>query len=296
MIGIYIISNQVNQKQYVGQSIHIEARWKQHIYIALNMPNEQTKLYNAIRKYGINNFTFELLEECPVELLDEREKYYISYYNTYVNGYNMTNGGQGEDRWMFDPCLIHQLWDEGYSTAEIVEIVGCSDSTVLNNLTDYPTYSTTESRSRGMKKHIQKYGLTHNIPYTTTQFWKEYFDKSIPVYQYSLEGQFIASYPSAAAAARAIGKPKGGPNINGCFKYDNHNTAFGYQWRREYIESLPISSAKSSRLVRCIETGKIYPSILLAAKDNNITNANHITDCCKGKQKTCGKLHWEYAD
>ena len=57
MTGIYTITNQVNGKRYVGQSIHIETRWKQHIYTALNIPEEKTKIYNAIRKYGLNNFS-----------------------------------------------------------------------------------------------------------------------------------------------------------------------------------------------------------------------------------------------
>lgn len=50
-------------------------------------------IYRAIRKYGLENFTFEVLEECPSELLNEREIYWINYFDSYYNGYNCTLGG-----------------------------------------------------------------------------------------------------------------------------------------------------------------------------------------------------------
>lgn len=99
MIGIYKITNQVNGKKYIGQSLNIGQRWKDHKYIAKSN-NENRKyhmaIYEAIRKYGIDNFIFEILEECSKELLDEKERYWISYYNsnTKENGYNETAGGQ----------------------------------------------------------------------------------------------------------------------------------------------------------------------------------------------------------
>lgn len=52
-------------------------------------------LSKAFRKYGLDNFTFEILEECDIDLLDEREIYYITLYDTYFNGYNETTGGNG---------------------------------------------------------------------------------------------------------------------------------------------------------------------------------------------------------
>jgi len=56
---------------------------------------EDTKFYRAIRKYGENNFYIELLETTTIDNLNEREKYWISYYNSYKNGYNSTLGGDG---------------------------------------------------------------------------------------------------------------------------------------------------------------------------------------------------------
>lgn len=98
MVGIYKITNKINQKIYIGQSVNISKRWVAHRNGAFNPNNKQynTPLYKAIRKYGIENFTFEVLEECPISELDIKEKQYIYLLNTTDSkiGYNLTQGGQ----------------------------------------------------------------------------------------------------------------------------------------------------------------------------------------------------------
>lgn len=97
MIGVYKITNKINNKCYIGISFNIEQRWKSHIKYAFsnknNEPYYNNKLYNALRKYGVDNFNFEIIEECEKDKLKEREIYWISYYNSYKNGYNLTIGG-----------------------------------------------------------------------------------------------------------------------------------------------------------------------------------------------------------
>lgn len=91
--GIYRITNLLNGKSYVGQSVHIEERWKRHRYC----PKEAShlSLYQDIKKFGIENFRFEILEECLIEQLNEKEVYWIKTLNTYFDGYNNTRGGSG---------------------------------------------------------------------------------------------------------------------------------------------------------------------------------------------------------
>ena len=94
MIGIYKITNQINGHSYIGLSTHIEDRWDYHKN-PYNWEREKDKLlYQAIKKYGIENFSFEILEECSLEELSEKEKFYVAKYNTFYNGYNMTAGGE----------------------------------------------------------------------------------------------------------------------------------------------------------------------------------------------------------
>ena len=94
MVGIYKITNQINGHSYIGLSTHIEDRWNYH-KTPYNWEREKDKsLYKAIIKYGIDNFNFEILEECSPEQLSEKEKYYIEKYDTFHHGYNMTAGGE----------------------------------------------------------------------------------------------------------------------------------------------------------------------------------------------------------
>lgn len=100
--GIYKIENKVNGKIYIGQSVDVYRRLKKHIWDIKNENNQY--LYRAFRKYGIENFTYELIEECPIEELNEKEKYYIKKFNSYVgydnaNGYNLNIGGGSNIGW-----------------------------------------------------------------------------------------------------------------------------------------------------------------------------------------------------
>lgn len=90
MIGIYKITKKENGKAYIGQSNNIERRFAQHCY-----KGEKAKipLDIAIKKYGKDAFTFEVIEECSSEQLNEREAYWIKYYDTVKNGYNCSEGG-----------------------------------------------------------------------------------------------------------------------------------------------------------------------------------------------------------
>ena len=96
---IYKITNTINNKSYIGQTIKTaEERWKEHQAHAFGShPNDQNKtLYKAIRKYGVENFTFKVLQDNieTFEQLDKAEIYWIDYYNSFVKGYNETFGGQ----------------------------------------------------------------------------------------------------------------------------------------------------------------------------------------------------------
>ena len=94
VIGIYKITNLVTKQSYIGQSVDIASRWKQHIKCGLGIDASHTNmLYNSMQKYGVWSFAFELIEQCPKEQLNEREKFYISLYQTDKFGYNMTQGG-----------------------------------------------------------------------------------------------------------------------------------------------------------------------------------------------------------
>ncbi len=95
MMGIYRITNQRDQRCYIGQSTDIGGRFAEHVKSAvLSIRNYQTsKFYSAMAVEGPESFTYEILELCDQERLNERERYWIEFYNAKTLGYNMTIGG-----------------------------------------------------------------------------------------------------------------------------------------------------------------------------------------------------------
>ena len=97
MIGIYKIENQVNGKIYIGQSINIEQRWYNHRNELNSNRHCNSHLQAAWNKYEEESFIFNIIEECILKNIDDKEKHWIDFYNS-TNpdlGYNLTCGGQG---------------------------------------------------------------------------------------------------------------------------------------------------------------------------------------------------------
>ena len=90
MVGIYMYENKLNHKKYIGQSVNIERRRQEH----LKWPSPYSRFDNELKVIGEEGFVFSILEECDFSQLDERERYWIDYYDTKNNGYNLTYGGQ----------------------------------------------------------------------------------------------------------------------------------------------------------------------------------------------------------
>lgn len=89
---IYKVTNKINYLCYIGQTVNFDDRVQVH-----KRAKDNTHLHHTIRKYGIENFTFEVLERWPNKTLAEREKTWIAFYNTFEGeGYNMTPGGDGQ--------------------------------------------------------------------------------------------------------------------------------------------------------------------------------------------------------
>lgn len=94
--GIYKITNQQDDMCYIGQAVDVAKRWKEHAKCGLGIDTPVgNKLYKAMIKDGLWNFSWELLEECSREELDKKEKFYISLYQSYDYGYN-SNAGNGK--------------------------------------------------------------------------------------------------------------------------------------------------------------------------------------------------------
>lgn len=96
MVGIYRIYNLITGQSYIGQSIDIDDRMRRHIACAKKglFDRYTTMVDIAIHDFGIENFKYEILEQCSPEELDAKEDYYINLYNSRIDGYNIVAGGQ----------------------------------------------------------------------------------------------------------------------------------------------------------------------------------------------------------
>lgn len=91
--GIYKITNQITDECYIGQAVDIYKRWNEHCKCGLGIDTPPgNKLYKAMQEYGLDNFTFELIEECNQLELNEKEKYFIELYQSKEFGYNSVEG------------------------------------------------------------------------------------------------------------------------------------------------------------------------------------------------------------
>ena len=93
--GIYGLRSRTTGKWYIGQSVNVRTRM--YDYSTGYKCKKQRKLYNAMRKYGCEDFDKFLIERCPTVklILDERECFWIQHYNSILNGYNILPGGDG---------------------------------------------------------------------------------------------------------------------------------------------------------------------------------------------------------
>ena len=121
---IYVITNDVNGKQYVGKTTDtIEIRYKKHLEEYKRSRCEKRPLYLAMNKYGLEHFSVKQLEECELDILNSREQYWIKELNTFHNGYNATYDGDGTQ--LYDYNLFVQDYDNGMTALEIAKKYQC---------------------------------------------------------------------------------------------------------------------------------------------------------------------------
>jgi group I intron endonuclease len=148
---IYKITNNINNKAYIGKTIRsIEERWSEHKQESQRSKNRP--LYRAINKYGVENFSIEQIEECIIDELSDREIYWINVFNTYHNGYNATYGGDGAQYADYD--MIYALYNQQKTCKEIQEITKYDHTTIANALNSKGIYF--EERKRRAVERISK--------------------------------------------------------------------------------------------------------------------------------------------
>lgn len=159
---IYKITNKVNNKCYIGQTIKtVKKRFQQHCNNYNKSYFSQIALYQAIKKYGLDNFICEQLEEVENEQLNEREKYWIKFYDSYYNGYNSTLGGRLVKLYDWDEDKIIELYLQLKSARQVAKQLNCDHSTIdrILNQNKIHRFSQEEQKAKTiiLEKNNQKF-------------------------------------------------------------------------------------------------------------------------------------------
>lgn len=193
MIGIYKITNTTNNKCYIGQSRDIEARWAKHLSAYKSSPDWE--LYRAFKKYGISAFKFEVIEECSIEELNEREIYWIAQYDSFNNGYNMTLGGEACNG--TNDKIVYQY---DLSGRFVKEYKSAHDAARENNI----QFTNICKVCRGERKTAGGFGWSYTKAENIEPIKTKRLGDST-VLQFTKEGEFVAEYSSAKEARRQTG-------------------------------------------------------------------------------------------
>lgn len=158
---IYCITNLKNNKKYIGKTIYsITKRFQEHCRDSKKERVEKRPLYEAMNKYGIENFVIEQLLECDNEELNSYEILFIEKFNTYKNGYNATKGGDGTILFNYKKIIDDYTSSETATIVEIARLHKCSIDTVSHVLDMYniPKHDQSSLRS----KKIEQWDLEDN--------------------------------------------------------------------------------------------------------------------------------------
>jgi len=263
---IYKITNDINDKIYIGQTTRsIKVRWDAHINRA-NNGDKEMHICSAIKKYGAEHFNIEKIEECENDILDNREIYWIEYFNSYRCGYNSTIGGGGGSK--YNHNKIVDLWNSGYDLKKISEICKCSVETVRSHIYTID----------GVQEQLVSI---------------KYINMGTPISQYTLLGDYIKTFPTIQDATREMGF---GKSTLGSSLFNGYATCGGFQWR--YGDSTKnIGLAKGSRkaVVQLTPEGeyiKIYISLAEAERDTGVCHSNISKGCRTGYKY--GGYRWMY--
>lgn len=129
MAYVYVITNNISGKQYVGKTNKsIAKRFQQHCDDSRKEQCEKRPLYSAMNKYGIDNFSISMLEECPADESAIKEIYWIGRLDTYNNGYNATLGGDSKK--YYDYQELANAYLKFGTLKRVAEEYGCDTHTV----------------------------------------------------------------------------------------------------------------------------------------------------------------------
>lgn len=276
-----------NGKNYIGQTINsLKERAKS--LIDGRGYKKCSVFWKAIQKYGWKNFKVEILEEVKVEELNNKEKYYISLFNSLVpNGYNLTTGGESGK--------TKEVYVYSAQNGDFIEHYSSLTEASLNTGVPVVTISTILNSSTSRKQsHNLVFSNFYFAKYDINQLSRKNYHK---VYVYDKEGKYITSYEKIASAAKALNIADG--SIRNCLNGYSPQVK-NYQFRdKKYDKINPIPKGSNPRVsVHQIDpkTQKIiatYPSMMDAARAVGLSGSNGIKKVITRGKGLSGGFFWK---
>lgn len=216
MIGIYKITSPSN-RIYIGQSINIEKRFigYKRMYVK---NNKQTKLHRSFLKYNVKNHVFEIIEECDIILLNERERYFQDYYNVLVNGLNCNLTKTNDKSGKASKETLLKMSKASLGNTNFLGKKHTEETKKLLSLSHLgKKHSDEVNKSKGRKGRVSNMkGLfSENNP------------RSIKIIQLDLNGNFLREWNCLMDVKRELGFHIG--NISSCLK-GNLKTYKKFKW------------------------------------------------------------------
>lgn len=219
-IGIYKITNKINNKCYIGQSVNLKSRIKSHKSMLKHNNEDNPLLRKATKKYGYENFKVEIIKYCKEEELDLYEQYYIDYYKSHKreNGYNIELGGSTHKHLSKEQIEKMKRNKKG-------KLIG-KDNPFYGKHHTKETKERLSKIKKGNKNCVGRI-LSDETKQKIGNANKWHRIKSINCYD--LSGKFINTYLSVGEATRQL-KVKSSSLIAQCARGER-KTAYGYKWK-----------------------------------------------------------------
>lgn len=285
MAFIYLITNIVTQKKYVGKTQRsIPIRWDEHVKTA--QKNIKYPLYSAMRKYGIGNFSISVLEECDNQIIDEREKFFIRKLmtRTYENGYNMTEGGDGTIGFKHLPKTrignLNPFFGRRHSKKTKQKI---KEKLIAFNATRRRPAASKQSLTPEQKAANRQIGIekrkTHWTQYGHPRTGTTHSAESRQKMKDAHLGKKLSSEHKNRIGDSQRGIPKGPFSVEHRSKLSKSASN-----RRHEPRAQPIIRSD----------GKCFQSISEAKSSVYTTNSKLIIDCCKGSRSQAYGFSWKF--
>ena len=284
MVGIYKITNKVDGKSYVGQSTDIATRWHKEIYASQQPDNKSynTPLSRALRKYGVENFQFEVIEECDPTMLNELEQYWADYYQTYIPyGYNVAVCGGAFTHFVkLNQQTLQQIRNDLVNTTDTLQTIAQRYQVHPNTITAINTgkswadpalvYPLRATKNIAKEKPVSIYPTREELVLLLQQTQNQTQIGKMYGVTHSSVGKWIKKF-----------------NIQPDeWKHTKPSAAITRKQKYAVIQLDLISRDELAEYESCAEAARQL--------GGNAGTANHINEVCKGKRQSCAGFGWKY--